>query len=149
MNFFESQFYNEKETAGFRTLNPFGVQPSSRPAPKVNTAGNNNPDVGTCLARGVTAAEEVGAADNENNFFMTGMGVSSAEVSAVDVQNMTQRISGFKVAYTNFTSFPTKDSAQALKDAYLGQNGDSPIDNNSVRQLYEMKEAQVEQLLAA
>ena len=149
LNTFNSLILDNKQADGHsRTNNPYNV---SNPInqPKINSNDNGkNENVGTYLANGVTSVAEAKAINNnDSNFFVTGYVSGEKGLSSEDVQALTQRISQFKVAYANFTSFPTKDTAIALNIAYFGKNGDDPINNKSVKQLYEMKRAQIDALI--
>lgn len=142
-----SQFFSNKYAdEQVNTHKQFFVgQPAQNP--KVNSDGNGQKhDVGAYLASGVTTVEEAKFANN-NNFFVNGSMSGASEITAENVEAQTRRISSFKTAYSNFMSFPNKQSAQALKSAYFGENGDDPIQNKSVKQLYEMKKTKIEELI--
>jgi len=150
VNFFDTKYYDDKTSSGISNGNNPFVHKVESPKPqtvKRPQDNGNGHDIGAYLANGVTSVGEIGS-ESSGNFFMNGSGITGAEASAVNVQEQTQLLAGFKTAYSNFMSVPNKQNAIKLKQAYMGEDGNAPIiDNKHVKQLYEMKKAQIEKLI--
>lgn len=150
--FIDSQnpFAENKQSIGIKD-NPFSLNGVSSGLGLVRPSlGNKSRDVGSLLASGKTSEVEATKNSDDNyNFFSFGNGVTTAEVSSVNVQEQTALLSAFKTAYSNFNAFPNKNTALALKQAYYGDNGGNTpiIDNKNVKLLFEGKKQKIEELL--
>jgi len=120
MNFFDTKYYDDNTSqTGFSQGNTLFINKVQPKTHTVNEAKEKKDehDIGAYLANGVTSIEEV-SSESGNNFFTQGNGISDSETSAVNVQEQTKLLAGFKIAYSNFTSFPNKQTAIKLKASY-------------------------------
>ena len=141
---------NDKFTIGNTGTQKVGtIKPKPFGSMTAGGIGGHSDRLGAYLAHGVTSTQEVGLAnDNNNNIFSLGGIQGAGGDNGINVKESTQQLAAFRIAYANFSSNPSPETAQRLKDAYYGAGENSPfVNNKSVTQLYKMKEPKVNSLL--